>query len=277
MINGDSSESAHFIFANLNGTISAWSSVASNGTTAVIQVPLPLTGTVPSYTGLAINQAQNRLYAANNAAGTIDVFNSSFKPDTTIPSGAFTKPAAFGSLVPFNVQDLNGQVYVTYAPAGHPTHAALGAGAVAIFDENGNQKQTLMDGHLAAPWGLAIASSNFGGFSNDLLVGNFSYVNSFISAFASDSTGHLTFQGTIPIDVGNGNTAGGLWSLIFGNAGMNGSPDTLYFSDGIDGEMKGLIGAINAVPLPAALPLFATGLGALGLLGWRRKKKAIAA
>jgi hypothetical protein len=30
-------------------------------------------------------------------------------------------------------------------------------------------------------------------------------------------------------------------------------------------------------PVPAALPLFATGLGALGLLGWRRKRKAIAA
>jgi hypothetical protein len=30
------------------------------------------------------------------------------------------------------------------------------------------------------------------------------------------------------------------------------------------------------VPLPAAFPLFATGLGALGLLGWRRKKKAAA-
>jgi hypothetical protein len=28
-------------------------------------------------------------------------------------------------------------------------------------------------------------------------------------------------------------------------------------------------------PLPGALPLFATGLGALGLLGWRRKKKAV--
>jgi hypothetical protein len=27
------------------------------------------------------------------------------------------------------------------------------------------------------------------------------------------------------------------------------------------------------VPLPATLPLFATGLGALGLLGWRRKRK----
>ena len=31
-----------------------------------------------------------------------------------------------------------------------------------------------------------------------------------------------------------------------------------------------------ATPLPAALPLFVTGLGALGLLGWRRKKKAAA-
>jgi hypothetical protein len=27
-------------------------------------------------------------------------------------------------------------------------------------------------------------------------------------------------------------------------------------------------------PLPAALPLFATGIGGLGLLGWRRKRKA---
>ena len=33
---------------------------------------------------------------------------------------------------------------------------------------------------------------------------------------------------------------------------------------------------VNAVPLPGALPLFATGLGALGLLGWRRKRKATA-
>ena len=32
-----------------------------------------------------------------------------------------------------------------------------------------------------------------------------------------------------------------------------------------------------ATPLPAAFPLFATGLGAIGLLGWRRKRKAQAA
>ena len=33
----------------------------------------------------------------------------------------------------------------------------------------------------------------------------------------------------------------------------------------------------NATPIPAALPLFASGLGALGLLGWRRKRKPVAA
>ncbi|MGZ5872971.1 MAG: hypothetical protein ACXWKP_12775 [Bradyrhizobium sp.] len=37
-----------------------------------------------------------------------------------------------------------------------------------------------------------------------------------------------------------------------------------------------LSGTVSAAPLPAALSLFATGLGALGLLGWRRKRKAVA-
>jgi hypothetical protein len=36
-------------------------------------------------------------------------------------------------------------------------------------------------------------------------------------------------------------------------------------------------GGLNTTPLPAALPLFATGLGAFGLLGWRRKRKSQAA
>jgi hypothetical protein len=40
------------------------------------------------------------------------------------------------------------------------------------------------------------------------------------------------------------------------------------------GEIRGFLAP---VPLPAALPLFATGLGALALLGWRRKRKSQAA
>jgi hypothetical protein len=31
-----------------------------------------------------------------------------------------------------------------------------------------------------------------------------------------------------------------------------------------------------AVPIPGALPLLATGLGALGLLGWRSRKRKLA-
>jgi hypothetical protein len=42
-------------------------------------------------------------------------------------------------------------------------------------------------------------------------------------------------------------------------------------------DSSGILIAEGITPLPAALPLFATGLGALGLLGWRRKRKARAA
>jgi hypothetical protein len=43
---------------------------------------------------------------------------------------------------------------------------------------------------------------------------------------------------------------------------------------GLGGTMS--ISAVPETPLPAALPLFATGLGALGLFGWRRKRKQAA-
>ena len=51
----------------------------------------------------------------------------------------------------------------------------------------------------------------------------------------------------------------------------NANAYSIIFSDGISN------GSVSTTPLPAALPLFATGLGALGLLGWRRKRKAAAA
>ncbi len=50
------------------------------------------------------------------------------------------------------------------------------------------------------------------------------------------------------------------------------------FSRGFSGQTipvnndSGLVTGFSVTPLPAALPLFTTGLGALGLLGWRRKR-----
>jgi hypothetical protein len=45
------------------------------------------------------------------------------------------------------------------------------------------------------------------------------------------------------------------------------------------GQITGLslVDPPGPVPLPAALPLFATGLGVMGLFGWRRRRKAQAA
>src|SRR5260370_14363706 len=71
--NGGDGGSAHFIFANLNGTISAW----DKGPTAFIHA-MGTAGTLS--TGLAINGAQTRLYAANTVLGRINVFDTSFKP-----------------------------------------------------------------------------------------------------------------------------------------------------------------------------------------------------
>ena len=54
-----------------------------------------------------------------------------------------------------------------------------------------------------------------------------------------------TLHRTVSIDAG-GNRAGGLWAIEFGVGGNNGSPDVLYFADGIKGEAEGLFGAITA-------------------------------
>jgi uncharacterized protein (TIGR03118 family) len=260
MASGGNGNAANFIFAGLSGSISAW----NTGTTAFVQATTP----GAAYTGLAINQAQTLLYAANNAAGTVDVFNNVYTK-VTVPGG-FLDPNLPAGFAPFNVQDINGKVYVTYAPTANPT-TAVGQGVVNVFNENGVLQQRLAtNGTLASPWGIALAPSGFGQFGGDLLVGNFSSSESFISAF-DPTTG--TFLGMIPIDVG-ANKPGGLWSLEFGSGGSNGSPNTLYFTDGINGQLDGLFGAIEPTPLPATLPLFATGIGALVLLGWRSKGKA---
>jgi DNA-binding beta-propeller fold protein YncE len=94
----------------LNGTISAW----DTGPTAFMQVATP--GAL--YPGLAINGPQTRLYAANGSgSGSIGVFDSAFAP-LSLAADAFVDPSLPTGLVPFNVRDIGGDVYVVNAPAG---------------------------------------------------------------------------------------------------------------------------------------------------------------
>ena len=262
---------AVFIFANLDGSISAWN--ASNVNSGTMNAATIVGGTQDAlYTGLAMNSAGNLLYAANGAGtGSIDVFNGSFAPTTV--SGGFADPGLPSGLVPFNVEDIGGKVYVAYAPEGHAaqTAATAGMGAVAVFDENGDLLQNLVTGdQLASPWGMAIAPKGFGAFGGDLLVGNFSFQLSEINAF-DPTTGALV--GSINVVAGPGQTPGGLWDLMFGGGGPTGDPMTLYFTDGIDGEAHGLFGAIT-VPEPSTWAMLLVGFGSLALFAVRRRGAA---
>jgi len=257
---------AHFIFASENGGIDAWNS----GTSAVSKA---VTASAV-YKGLAIGTSNSgpTLYATNFNSGKIDVFNNSFVAASL--SGSFTDPNLPSGYAPFGIQNINGKLYVTYAvqdSAKHDDVAGPGNGIVDVFDTNGNFLQRLVSNGssspLNSPWGLALAPSNFGQFSGDLLVGNFG--DGTINAF-DPTTG--AFLGTIDDPNGNPIVIEGLWGLLFGNGGNGGATDQLFFSAGIPGpgniEDHGLFGDIT-VPEPSTLAMLASGLV---LLGVRRRR-----
>jgi uncharacterized protein (TIGR03118 family) len=284
--NGGNGKAALFIFANLNGSIAAWNGAPVNGVSTLTQAFTQTSVKGASFTGLAINQTDTQLFAANDAgAGSIDVFNRSFN-QIPLSAGAFATPTSIAAagLVPFDVKDIGGNVFVTYAPSGHTaqTMATAGQGAVAEFDENGkfeSMSTASADSKLASPWGIALAPMSFGKFGGDLLVGNFSFANGVSDVINAFNPTTWAFEGSIDVNPGAGNTAGGLWSLAFGGSGMDGNPNTLFFTDGINGEKDGLFGSItaapgslSAVPEPSTWAMMLAGFGGLALLAARRRR-----
>jgi len=170
---------------------------------------------------------------------------------------------------PFNVQELGGSLYVTYAVQdanGQDDAAGAGHGIVDVFDLQGKLLRRLVTGgELNSPWGLALAPSSFAALAGDLLVGNFG--DGTIHVY-DPTTGKLVDTLTGPGDTPLA-TIDGLWALIAGNAGNGGSADSIYFTAGPDGETHGLFGVMS-VPEPSSFALVALGLVVLARRGSAR-------
>jgi uncharacterized protein (TIGR03118 family) len=275
--NGTTSAPAIFLFVTEDGTIVGWnpgvnpagSDPAKAGTFATIALdnsgnnftePDPNKQTGAVYKGLAIASAGTPIfsgdassttviYATNFRSGQIEVYDPSFQR-ITLPSGAFTDPDLPRGYAPFNVQELNGKIYVTYAKqdqAKHDDDAGPHRGFVDVFNLDGTpglangQVRLVSRGPLNSPWGLAIAPSSFGSLSGALLVGNFG--DGHIHAFNA-STG--AFMGTLTDPDGEPIQIDGLWALKVGNGGNGGDANKVYFTAGLFGETHGLFGSLAA-------------------------------
>lgn len=245
--------SSAFLFATAGGNISGWNPNV-NVTNAIVGATSP--GAL--YLGLAIASSSAgapRLYAADFLNNKIDVFDQDFQPLTNLP-GNFTDSKLPDNYHPFNVQAIGGQLFVEYAPADKVLAgtADQGDGAVDVYNADGQLQQRLIQhGHLNQPWAIAMAPSNFGSFSNDLLIGNFG--DGTINAF-DPKNGH--FDGQLrdvnrqPISIRH------LWGLSFGNGGAAGPTNTLYFTAGLSSHLAqsedpfhGLFGSLEIASAPA--------------------------
>ena len=260
---------AFFIFANLNGSISAWNPL-------LMQMARCTTRRQSWRLRLRLAPLTPDWPSTRPAIGSMPPMKSPAKSmSTTARSGRrlsladLTMPAVPAGLVPFNVEDIGGKGYVAYAPAGPDAQraATAGMGFVAVFNEDGVLQQNLVDGGpLAAPWGMAIAPAGFGPFGGDLLVGNFSFLDSEINVFNASGT----LVGTIHVNPGADQMPGGLWDLTFGGGGPDGDPNTLFITDGIDSETHGLFAALT-VPEPSTWAMMLVGFGGLALFAARRR------
>ena len=241
---GTKSGPALFLFDTEDGSISGWNPTV-NATNAIVAKDNSGAGAI--YTGMEIanNGTGNFLYCANFFAGKIEVYNKTFQ--LTNLAGNFTDPTLPPGFAPYNIRNINGQLYVVYAKQNAQKNGSVfgaGLGLVSIFDLNGNfVKRFAQRGRMNAPWGIAIAPSTFGTFSNDILVGNLG--DGKITAFdptTGAAVGQLSNAANVPLKIP------GLWALTFGNGGQGGLTNVLYFTAGPNFYQHGWLGTISFVP-----------------------------
>ena len=240
---GAAAAPAQLIFATEGGTIAAWSPIV-DPTAAIITVDNSSANAI--YKGLASgnNATSSLIYATDFHNRAVDVFDGRFTPFTL--TGTFTDPNIPPRFAPFGIQNINGNIFVTYARQDADMVDDVpgpGNGYVSVFDTDGNFiRRFATQGNLNSPWGLALAPISFGRFGGALIIGNFG--DGQLNAFSPVGA---TFLGQVNRPNGNPITIQGLWGLGFGNGGTAGSAQTLYFSAGPNGEKDGLFGMLEPV------------------------------
>jgi uncharacterized protein (TIGR03118 family) len=230
----NTSTPAKYVFVTEDGTVSAWD--PSIGNSAALVADNSGSGAV--YKGLAIagKGKKAQLYAANFSAGTVDVFDSNFKP-VTLAAGAFTDPSIPAGFAPFNVQNVGNKLYVTYAMQDATKQndvAGVGNGFVDVFSASGKMIRRLASaGPLDSPWGV----TRLPGRGGDIAVGNFGDGAINVFSASGKSLGALMDASNQPITIDR------LWALT---PGVGSAKNTLFFSAGTNDEADGLFGTLTA-------------------------------
>jgi uncharacterized protein (TIGR03118 family) len=268
---------AVFLFCTLDGAIEGWNPAfgvaAGKTSTKAVIAAKGKKGSV--YTGMtsALVDGVSYLYAANVSRGTVDVFDSTFKP-YTFPAGEFEAEPFTDDLLPvnyspYNVQAIGQNIVVTYAyvpPGSGFPMAGSGLGYVDVYWPDGQLKQHLEHGEwLNGPWGVALAPTDFGRFSHSLLIGNFAGGEGDAADFSGTIAAYDLVSGKFlgNLENANGKTLAiqGLWALSPGNSSpgnldtdaipgttpvSNYGPAEIYFTAGPSGGSKGLFGFLTA-------------------------------
>jgi uncharacterized protein (TIGR03118 family) len=249
-----SNQPSVFIFSTENGVIAAWSpNVDLNN---AIQV---FSSSEAIFKGLALaaNGIGSFLYATDFHNGKIVVLDTNFTPVER--PGLFDDPQLPAGYAPFGIQNINGDLYVTFAKQDANKEddvACPGCGFVDVFTANGLLiRRVASKGALNAPWGLTLAPPSFGKFAGRLLVGNFGDGRISAYDFADD-----TFKGQLRRPNGSPLSIDGLWALQFGNGQQKQPADVLFFTAGPGDETRGLYGRIRPTPKPTQGPQGASGV-----------------
>lgn len=239
------SAKAIFLFVTEDGTIAGW-----NPTVNPDAVIVKNRAGKAVYKGCAIAQVNGnpRFYATNFVSGRVEVFDSSFHQLHLDDDDAFHFPDLDENWSPFNIQNVGGNLIVTFAhraPGSHDEDHGAGLGFVGVFDPKGHLLSRLRHGSwFNAPWGAAAAPGDFGKFSHRLLIGNFGdgTIHAF-NLFTGEHEGMMLDDTT-----GQGLVIDGLWGISFGggNATNNGPTNTLFFTAGPNDESDGLFGQLTA-------------------------------